>query len=278
MTSGAQNGSDRWADVERRALAIIGALALVVLAVNASSEVLEMQRAGVAYRWWEPVLWEASSTLVIVAMAPLVGRAVRRWTPTRDDFLRPGLIHLVLTAPFALGHVVGIFVIRTAVYALSGVPYRYFEDGFGLVLFYEWRKDVLAYAAIAATYWLMLAMNRGAAAADAPVDGRIALRDGASTVWLDAADISHVEAAGNYVEFHTATKIHLVRATLASWEPALAVHGFVRVHRSRLVNRARIAAMKPTPAGDIEITLADGRVLAGSRRYRASLNAGAPLP
>ncbi|MBC7769500.1 MAG: LytTR family transcriptional regulator, partial [Phycisphaerales bacterium] len=53
----------------------------------------------------------------------------------------------------------------------------------------------------------------------------------------------------------------------------LAARGFVRVHRSRLVNRARIGAIKPTPSGDVEITLDDGRILAGSRRYRAALEA-----
>lgn len=278
MTTGDEGGTSGWARAERRALAVIALLALVLVAVNASSEVLEMQRAGVAHRWWEPVLWETSSALAIVAMAPLVGRAVRRWTPTRENFLRPGLIHLALTIPFALGHVAGIYILRRAAYALTDVPYRYFDDGFAIVLFYEWRKDVLAYAAIAGAYWLLLQAARQSSPPPAPGDPRIALRDGAATVWLDAPDISHVEAAGNYVEFHTAAKVHLVRATLASWEPALAARGFVRVHRSRLVNRARIAALKPTPSGDVEITMTDGRVLAGSRRYRDALGAGASLP
>jgi DNA-binding LytR/AlgR family response regulator len=62
---------------------------------------------------------------------------------------------------------------------------------------------------------------------------------------------------------------------LADWEARLAARGFVRVHRSRLVNRARIASIKPTPSGDVEITLDEGRVLAGSRRYRAALEQAA---
>jgi DNA-binding LytR/AlgR family response regulator len=63
----------------------------------------------------------------------------------------------------------------------------------------------------------------------------------------------------------------LVRGTLASWEARLLARGFVRVHRSRLVNKTQIAALKPTPSGDIEITLANGRTVLGSRRYRAVL-------
>jgi DNA-binding LytR/AlgR family response regulator len=90
-------------------------------------------------------------------------------------------------------------------------------------------------------------------------------------VFLPPADILFVEAAGNYIEFHTATRTHLVRGTLSAWEARLAERGFARVHRSRLVNRARIRALKPTPSGDVEITLDDGRTVLGSRRYRAAL-------
>lgn len=250
----------------------IAAVTLVVTVVNASSDMLEIRRAGVDVGLWEPIVWEVTSAIVILAVAPLIGRAVRRWTPTRDNLLRPCLIHLGLTVPFAVAHVAGIYVMRTAIYAAVDAHYGFFDDGFGIVLFYEWRKDVLSYAAIAATYWIFQYIaERRQAAAPVPADARIELRDGASAVYLAPAEITHVEAAGNYVEFHTEAKTHLVRGTLAAWEGRLTANGFVRVHRSRLVNRARIAALKPTPSGDVEITLSDGKVVAGSRRYRAAL-------
>lgn len=87
-------------------------------------------------------------------------------------------------------------------------------------------------------------------------------------------DVSYVEAAGNYVEFHTATKTHLVRGTLASWEARLTARGFIRVHRSRLENRNKIVALRPTPSGDMEVTLSSGHMVLGSRRYRATLGEG----
>ena len=62
-----------------------------------------------------------------------------------------------------------------------------------------------------------------------------------------------------------------VRGVLSSVDARLAPHGFARVHRSRLVNKAHIRAIRPTGAGDVEIELSDGRTLAGSRRYRAAL-------
>jgi DNA-binding LytR/AlgR family response regulator len=111
----------------------------------------------------------------------------------------------------------------------------------------------------------------------APGEDRIEIRDGGAAVFLQPGDILFVEAAGNYVDFHTAARSHLVRGTLAAWEARLSRSGFVRVHRSRIVNRARISALRPTPSGDIEITLDDGRTLLGSRRYRATLESAPTL-
>jgi len=61
------------------------------------------------------------------------------------------------------------------------------------------------------------------------------------------------------------------RATLAEFEEKLAPHGFVGAQRSRLLSRGRLQSFKPTPSGDLEITLEDGRVMAGSRRFRAAV-------
>ena len=108
-----------------------------------------------------------------------------------------------------------------------------------------------------------------------PVGDRIEIRDGATAIFLPPGDILAVEAAGNYVQFHTKDRVHMVRGTLATWEARLKSHGFARVHRSRLVNRARIGAFKPKASGDVEITLDDGRVVMGSRRYRDALAAAA---
>jgi uncharacterized membrane protein YhaH (DUF805 family) len=279
VTSGGETGTKRWPRAERRAWVFIVLVSVVVVAVNASSDFLEMQRAGHDFDWWEPLVWELTSAIVIVGAAPLIGMAVRRWTPTRDNLLRPGVIHLGLTIPFALLHVAGIYVLRNAIYWLTQSHYGYFDDGMALVLFYEWRKDVLTYATIAATYWIFQYLaERQQAAAQAPGDERIEIRDGATAVFLAAGEVLYVEAAANYVEFHTAARTHLVRGTLASWEAKLARRGFVRAHRSRLVNRARIASIKPTPSGDVEITLSDGRTIAGSRRYRDALGGATAAP
>ena len=273
MTTGEDLGTSGLARFERRPWIFIAVVSLAVVLVNASSDYLELRRNGFDTPWWEPMVWEVTSAIVIVGLAPFIGMAVRRWRPTRDNLVRPLLIHLGLTVPFAVAHVAAIFVMRNAIYAAVGGHYGYFDDGLGLVFLYEWRKDVLTYATIAAVYWVFdyIAARRQAAATPVFSDQRIEIRDGGAAVFLAPGEITHVEAAGNYVEFHTAARAHLVRGTLASWEAQLTARGFARVHRSRLVNRTRISAIKPTPSGDIELTLDTGAVLSGSRRYRDAL-------
>ncbi len=270
MTTGGDNGTNG-RRVRLGPWGLIAAVGAVVAFVTASSDLQEISRSEADIHWSEPVLWEITSAISIIALAPLVGMAVRRWTPREDSLLRYGLIHLALTLPFSAAHVLAIFAMRETAYWAVGAHYGFFEeDGVIGTFVYEWRKDILSYAAIAAVYW-WFQRRAEAPPPERPGDQRIEIRDGGTAVFLPPADILFVEAAGNYIEFHTPARTHLVRGTLSAWETRLAERGFARVHRSRLVNRARIRALKPTPSGDVEITLDDGKTVLGSRRYRDAL-------
>lgn len=87
-------------------------------------------------------------------------------------------------------------------------------------------------------------------------------------------EVQRLEAAGNYVEVHTAGARHLVRATLARLAQRLDPAEFLRVHRSHLVRADFIAACTPWAHGDLKLTLRDGSEVMLSRRYRALLPAG----
>lgn len=272
MTTGGDNGTSG-RPIRLGPWGLIAAVGVVVAFVTASSDLQDISRAGADIHWSEPVLWEITSAISIIGLAPLVGLAVRRWTPREDNLLRTGLIHLALTLPFSAAHVFAIFAMRESAYWVVGAHYGFFEeDGVLGTFVYEWRKDILSYAAIAAVYW-WFQRRADAPPPERPGDQRIEIRDGGAAVFLAPADILFVEAAGNYIEFHTPTRTHLMRGTLTAWETRLNERGFARVHRSRLVNRARIRALKPTPSGDVEITLDNGATVVGSRRYRDALAA-----
>jgi DNA-binding LytR/AlgR family response regulator len=251
-------------------LLVFGAGALVVALVNATSRLLEAERDGDPLAAWAPFVWEFSSFLAIMVLAPLIGEAVRRWSPRRDNLVRFASVHIALALAFSLAHSAAMVALRKLAYAAIGSFYDFSHGNLARELFYEGRKDVLTYFLVGLVYWFF--QWRAAQAREPVAPTRIEIRDGATAVFLPPADILWVEAAGNYVQFHTSAKTHLVRGTLAAWEGKLGA-AFPRVHRSRLVNRARIRALKPTPAGDVEITLDDGRAVLGSRRYRAAFEA-----
>ena len=86
---------------------------------------------------------------------------------------------------------------------------------------------------------------------------------------LAPEQIDWVAAAGNYVELHAGRRAVLWRAPLSAVEAALAPHGFVRIHRSRLVSRRAVARVRAT-----DVVLHGGASLKTGARYRAGLSAG----
>jgi len=78
-------------------------------------------------------------------------------------------------------------------------------------------------------------------------------------------------AAGDYVELHTATETHLVRATMRSLEGSLDPAVFIRIHRSRIVRWVQIAELATLDNGDYRVTLRDGSEHRSSRAYARRL-------
>ncbi|WP_327463964.1 LytTR family DNA-binding domain-containing protein [Sphingomonas sp.] len=90
--------------------------------------------------------------------------------------------------------------------------------------------------------------------------------EGSITLPLPPDRIAWVAAAGNYVELHGGERPLLVRAPLGAVEAALKPHGFVRIHRSTLVNRQRVAKVRSA-----DLLLDNGRSLKLGPSFRAQL-------
>ena len=80
--------------------------------------------------------------------------------------------------------------------------------------------------------------------------------------------VDWVSAAGNYVELRAGHRTIVHRSSIAAVESELSPHGFVRIHRSLLVRRDRIAKVRPQ-----DIILHDGTHLKVGKRYRTALAA-----
>jgi DNA-binding LytR/AlgR family response regulator len=154
-------------------------------------------------------------------------------------------------------------------------------------LAYEFAKDLITYimlnAGIVALRHVLarpsvssVAPPPSAPAAE-PLNERFAVRKRGKEIMVEVADIDWVEAAGNYAVLHVAGETLEIRSSLSKLESELDSKRFVRVHKSYLVNVARIAEVTPWISGDWRIRLQDGAEVNLSRRYRQRFETLVPV-
>jgi hypothetical protein len=84
---------------------------------------------------------------------------------------------------------------------------------------------------------------------------------------LPACDIEYIKAAGNYVELITGDRTLLLRMTLHDLGERLGAIGFVRVHRSLLVNSLHVVAARRGPRGRRIVEMRGGAELPVGRQF-----------
>jgi two-component system LytT family response regulator len=100
---------------------------------------------------------------------------------------------------------------------------------------------------------------------------RLTVHEGRRISWVNVADIEWIEAADYYAQVHSHGRAHLVREPLQRLEERLGKR-FLRVHRSALVNVARVQRIdRPSDGGDLEIVMQSGARVPVSRARRASV-------
>ena len=100
---------------------------------------------------------------------------------------------------------------------------------------------------------------------------RLVVKNGGRVYFLETCEIDWVEAEGNYINIHTGKKSHLLRETISNLEAQLDPRRFVRIHRSAIVNIARVQELQPWTHGEYHVILHDGTQLTLSRNYRENL-------
>jgi hypothetical protein len=240
------------------------AIAVLVAAVNAIN-VISDQENGLALAG--PVIWEGSSWLSLLLFLWIPWLAWR-WAPPT---VRPRwklLLHVPAALVFALAHVGGFDLLRIMAYWVAGAHYAF--GPFLTQLAFEMRKDLLGYALFIGLFSLIdhLLQRPG----DVPAESStFDIRDGASLTRVKLDEILAVTSAGNYVEFVLADgRRLLMRAPLRGVEDELAPRGFVRTHRSWLVNASKVTTLKPDGSGDYTVELGKQAVPL-SRRFPDAL-------
>jgi two-component system LytT family response regulator len=125
-----------------------------------------------------------------------------------------------------------------------------------------------------AAHWadrLMAATPEYAGGAGVPPASRLPVPSGNRVVFVNFDDIDWIQAADQYVIVHAGPKQHLLRESLHRLVEKLPRDRFARIHRSHVINVARLLEVTRLANGDAEVTLSCGRQLRLSRRYRGAI-------
>ncbi|MFC7300170.1 LytTR family DNA-binding domain-containing protein [Cognatiluteimonas weifangensis] len=260
---------------------------------NSAVAILEYQRRGEPMATWEPLAWEWSSNLMVLALVPATAWFTRRWALHWDTWRRRWPLYLAASGVWSLLHIGGMAALRHAAYAAHGE--RYVFGYWPREIAYEYLKDLRSFLLIAgimlAYRWLLRSWQGEARLLDAPDEGaaaepverpeRFLVRKLGREFLVSTADIEWLQAAGNYVNLRVRGHDYPLRSTIAGIQMRLDPARFARIHRSYIVNLDQLAAIEPLDTGDARVHLKDGTALPCSRRHRDALReragAGEPL-
>jgi len=96
---------------------------------------------------------------------------------------------------------------------------------------------------------------------------RFTARTGSDIRIVPAEEVEWISAAGDYAELHTHRGTHLLRESMNSLEERLDPSRFARIHRSRIVNLARILELRGIENREYIVKLQDGSRHRSSRTY-----------
>lgn len=101
---------------------------------------------------------------------------------------------------------------------------------------------------------------------------RIAIKDKGRIVFVDVGELISAEAHGNYVLLQQKVGSYLLRETLSRIAEKLKPYGFIRIHRSVIVNVAFVETIQPGVGSEYVLHTKGGKQYPVTRTYRENLN------
>lgn len=234
---------------------------------------------------WEPFVWELSSAYATLALIPLISRLVSHVGWLWENPLRSVFTYAGASLVFCALHVTIMVVVRKALYAVAGRSYNFADSVQSLAfeIVYEVRQDVWSFFSLViaiGVYRYLLRQWLGDVATveelpdntePEPVRGlpqTLLLKKHGKEYLIKTRSIQWAEASGNYLNLHVDGACYPMRITMGMFISDAAAYGFIRTHRSYLVNPQYIDRMTLLPSGDGEIAMKDGEIVRLSWRYR----------
>jgi DNA-binding LytR/AlgR family response regulator len=100
---------------------------------------------------------------------------------------------------------------------------------------------------------------------------RIAFKVKGRILFINPGEVVAVQAEGNYVWLRLESISHLLRESLSVVAEKLEPHGFIRIHRSVLVNASFVEEIRPYPTGEYGLRVKGGKEYTVTRTYKRNL-------
>jgi len=100
---------------------------------------------------------------------------------------------------------------------------------------------------------------------------RIAFKAKGRILFVDLAEIVAGQAEGNYVSLRHRPNPYLLRESLSSMAEKLKPYGFIRIHRSVIVNISAVEEIQPLPTGEYRLRVKGGEQYLVTHTYKDNL-------
>ena len=105
-----------------------------------------------------------------------------------------------------------------------------------------------------------------------PKSFRVAIKVGGKILFINLCDVVSVRARGKCVWLQGNASSYLVRESISVVAKALETHGFIRIHRSVLVNILLVEEIRPLSTGEYCLRVEGGKEYTVTRTYKKNLN------
>ena len=104
-----------------------------------------------------------------------------------------------------------------------------------------------------------------------PSHPMIAIKAKGRILFINPGDVVAVQAEGNYVSLQRESDSYLLRESISMVAEKLEPYGFIRIHRSALVNTSFVEEIKPYATGKCALRVKGGKEYAVTRAYKNNL-------
>ncbi|MBK6265105.1 LytTR family transcriptional regulator [Marivirga sp. S37H4] len=227
-------------------------------------DLAESYRSGYAFYFSESLLFKTIWLLFIPILTILHHRLERE----NLESLRK--ITLYIAAPIVIHFLLVPFI----AFGFSGL---FFEGRYGLYKFFSYTlahdfyKLVIIYAGFVLSYkFFQKDSTISASVQENAVLNKMIINNGKDNTIVCVEDILQITSASPYVFIHLENKKHLHSETLKSICQQLDSNIFIRVHKSTMVNVAKVQSFKSRLNGDYDLLLKNGDTVRLSRTYAAN--------